>query len=136
MDLSTKKHIPTPFFVTFIAFHCITILSGFDPNFVTLYQVPKLPILSNFDDVLEGRPKKQQKTNQKTTTMNTTTMRMENERIFQVSSEKFLISLLNCPPRPTTPPSWTMVSIPVSVNRPLPRLTIYYYINSRYQECI
>ena len=30
-------HIPTPFFVIFITFHCI--FSDFDPNFVTLYQV-------------------------------------------------------------------------------------------------
>ena len=42
-------------------------------------------MLSNYDDVLEGRPKKTTtKNNKKTTAMKTTTMRMENEVISQV----------------------------------------------------
>ena len=77
----SRNHV----FAIFIAVHCI--LSDFDPNFVTLNQVRSpnyqfYPILMMFWRV-------DQKETKKTTTMTTTTMRMENERIFQVFFENF-----------------------------------------------
>ena len=88
VGLTTKKHIPTPFIVIFIAFH--SILSDFDPNFVTIYQVWSLkyqfyPLLMMLWEV------EQKKYFKKMTTMDTTAMRMENERIFQVFFQKFPI---------------------------------------------
>ena len=69
-----QKHIiHTSFFFIFIEFRCV--LSGFDPNFVTINQVWSqnyqfYPFLMRLSKV-----------NQKKT-MKTTTMRMENEGIF------------------------------------------------------
>ena len=86
VGLTTKSHIPTPYFIIFIALHCI--FSGFDPNFVTLYKVwsPN----NQFYPILMMFWKVDQKQTKKTTTMNTTIMRFENETIFR----KFPISLL------------------------------------------
>ena len=91
VGLTAKKHMPTPFFVIFIAFH--RVLSGFDPNFVSLYQVWSIKFgLSNFDVVLKINQNKKIKTNKKQTkndNYETTTVRMENKEIFTGIPENF-----------------------------------------------
>ena len=85
-----QKTYTHPFFVIFIAFYYVK--SGFDPKFVTLSSlVLELPILSNFGEVLKGQVNQKE---EKRATMKTTTMRMENERIFKGYFGKFPIFLL------------------------------------------
>ena len=55
-----QKHIPDPIFRNF--HHISLYIKWFRPQFCHTLSglVPELPILSNFDDVLEGRPKKRE----------------------------------------------------------------------------